>query len=175
MKVTLGRIVMLTGTSIAPEVPAIVTAIHSETCINATAFLPNGNVSGFSSVIEQGSGVEGNVAWTWPTIAPAQGDMIAGESLMGGFNVLSLLGGDFGAIVGPLLVMLYNANKGRIESSADRVLTPPQSAINYILDRFGIKDPEDRAQFAEALRVWGDKGGDALVLLSDLIAKKAGA
>lgn len=176
MTPTLGRIVLLVN-SVGTEIPAMVTAVYDEHTVDLSAFPAGGAINAFTSVKHEDNAAPGAPFWKWPTrveqAAPAE--LVVGEPLMGGFNPLSLFGGDFGAIAGPLLVMLYNANRDRIDSQADRILTPPESSINYVLDRFGIKDPADRAEFAAVVRAWGDKGGDVLVKLSDLIAKKAGA
>lgn len=164
MKPTIGRIVTIHQPS-GEQIAAIVTQVHGDTCINASGFIPNGNVSGFSSLQQKGTAPEGSTCWDWPE----REDMIAAAAPLeyGGFNVLGLLGGDFGAIVGPLLVMLYQTNRGRIEAGSDRIMTPPESAINYVLDRLGIKDESARAEIREAARVWGDKGGDLLVKIAD--------
>lgn len=165
MKPSIGRIVTIHQPS-GEKIAAIITQVHSDTCINASGFIPNGNVSGFSSLQSKGVAPEGATSWDWPEI---DGDLIAAAPLepYGGFNVLGLLGGDFGAIVGPLLVMLYNSNRGRIEAGSDRIMTPPESAIAYVLDRLGIKDEAARAEIHEAAKVWGDKGGDLLVKIAD--------
>lgn len=102
-------------------------------------------------------------------------ELLAGASnaeaeLFGGFAIgdfLKLLGGDFAGIAGPLIVMLYTANRGRIEAGSDRIMTPPAKAIDYALDRLGITDAEKRAGIHEAVREWGDKGGDVLVKIAD--------
>lgn len=166
MKPTIGRIVVIHQPS-GEQIAAIVTeVIDGANLIKASGFIPNGNVSGFDRLQKRELAAEGATFWDWPE----REDMIAAAAPLepyGAFNVLGLLGGDFGAIVGPLLVMLYQANKGRIEAGSDRIMTPPESAINYVLDRLGIKDESARAEIREAARVWGDKGGDLLVKIAD--------
>lgn len=172
---TLGRIVLLVN-SVGTEIPAMITGVYDEHTVDLSGFPAGGAVHSFTSVKMEGIADSGAPFWKWPArVETAPAAELVGEPLMGGFNPLSLLGGDFGAIAGPLLVMLYNANRDRIDTQADRILTPPESSINFVLDRFGIKDPTDRAEFTAVVREWGDKGGDVLVKLSDLIAKKAGA
>lgn len=102
-------------------------------------------------------------------------DLIAGASqteaeMFGGFSIgdfLKLLGGDFATVAGPLIVMLYTANRGRIEAGSDRIMTPPGSAIDYALDRLGITESAARAGIHQAVKEWGDKGGDVLVKIAD--------
>lgn len=166
MKPTIGRIVIIRQPS-GEEIAGIITAVHTDTCVNISGFLPNGNVSGFSSVSHVDVAGAQNTGWDWPYIASAEKLAAAPLETYGGINLLGLLGGDFGAIAGPLLLMLYQSNKGRITTGADRIMTPPASAVDYVLDRLGIHGDAERTKVHQAVKAWGDKGGDILVALAD--------
>lgn len=166
MKPTIGRIVIIHQPS-GEQIAGIVTQVHTDDCINISGFIPNGNVSGFSSITRKGVAPEGSTAWDWPE---REGELIAAAAPLepyGGFNLFSLLGGDFASVAGPLIVLLYQTNRGRIEGGSDRIMTPPDAAVDYALDRLGIKDQAARADIHQAVKVWGDKGGDVLVKIAD--------
>ena len=69
---TIGRIVIIHQPPATPDaltheqIPAIVTRVHNEDCVNLTGFLDNGNVSGFFSCQRKGVAPEGATCWDWP-------------------------------------------------------------------------------------------------------------
>lgn len=69
---TIGRIVIIHQPPSSPgglvqlEIPAIVTRVHNEDCVNLTGFLDNGNVSGFFSCQHKSVAPEGATHWDWP-------------------------------------------------------------------------------------------------------------
>jgi hypothetical protein len=65
MKPTIGRIVIIHQPN-GDQIPGIVTVVHTDTCLNVTGFLSNGNVSGFSSLNQKGTVSDGVTCWDWP-------------------------------------------------------------------------------------------------------------
>ena len=61
------------GSSLLEQIAAIVTQVHSDTCINCSGFLPNGNVSGFSSLSHKSGYTNPSEAthWDWPERTPS--------------------------------------------------------------------------------------------------------
>ena len=62
---TIGRIVIIHQPD-GEQIAAIVTKVYDENCINCSGFLPNGNVSGFSSLNHRSLSGENNTGWDWP-------------------------------------------------------------------------------------------------------------
>ena len=174
--VGLGSTVLISDGTREP-VPAIVVKVWTPNLISATAFLPNGNTSLYTDVMKKGEHDEGSNYWEWPQAEFAD-LLVAGapiDTMYGGFNVMSLLGGDFANIAGPLLVMIYQTNRTRIREASGRIMTPPASAVDYALDRLGIVDAAARDKVRAAISQWSEKGGDVLLAISDALAEKAGA
>lgn len=65
MKPTIGRIVIIHQPD-GERFAAIITKVWTENCINCTAFIPNGNVSGYSSLNHVSLAGEHNTGWDWP-------------------------------------------------------------------------------------------------------------
>lgn len=66
MKPTIGRIVHIVQPS-GERIAGIVTEVCTDTIINASGFLPNGDVSGFSSLNQRVDGEEvKSTCWEWP-------------------------------------------------------------------------------------------------------------
>ena len=154
-----------------PKLPALVAGVEGET-LNLVAFREDGTQLVLTGIKPKDGAKEGWPYWEFPG-SENHSIALLGAPLepYGGFNLLSLLGGDFASLAGPLLVLLYQANKGRIESGSDRLMTPPIAAIEFMLDRLGITADDDRLEVTHAVKEWGDKGGDVLVKIA---AAKAG-
>lgn len=65
-KPSIGRIVLYRATG-GETYPAVTTKVWSDTIINLTYFLPDGNIGGVSSVHQDPSGVSED-AWRWPEL-----------------------------------------------------------------------------------------------------------
>lgn len=67
-KPSLGRIVIVGGDDDGEERAAIVTAVHSDTCINVTRFNEQGDTTGLTSLtLPDPNQSLGNCNWRWPT------------------------------------------------------------------------------------------------------------
>ena len=75
MKPAIGRIVHFhdltsptgAGMPYVDTFAAIITAVHSDTCVNLTIFYPNGDTRGVSSVSLDGDvGTHTPYSWSWP-------------------------------------------------------------------------------------------------------------
>lgn len=171
MTATLGQTVILNQRD-KPPVPGVVTSVHGDgQTVDLSLFMPGGGIQAATSVTSHPSE-------TGTFYEPAQnpvGELVASAAPVeayGGFNILSLLGGDFANIVGPLVVMLYTTNRDRIADGAERIMTPPENAIENILDRLGVKDEGYRDEIKAKIQAWGAAGGDVLTAIADA---KAGA
>lgn len=64
-KPSIGRIVHVANEAGSP-CAAIVTAVHSETCINVTKFNIEGGITHVTSLVKVSDAPKGTVDWNWP-------------------------------------------------------------------------------------------------------------
>lgn len=66
-KPTIGRIVIIHQPD-GEQIAGIITKVWSDTCVNISGFIPNGNVSGFSSCSHKSAVGDPslNTHWDWP-------------------------------------------------------------------------------------------------------------
>ena len=65
MKPTIGRIVHFTEDG--QPLPAIITKVHSDTCVNLQVFYDSNRIGAWRSSVTQGTGER---SWAWPVIKP---------------------------------------------------------------------------------------------------------
>ena len=172
----LGAIVLLTIAGMTEPHPAVVMHVHStEEEFGAVVDVRDLTTSSiYTSIACNGT----DQSWSWPIESPQVGELVAGaapiqgEALLGGFNILSLFGGSFDNLVGPLIVLLYQTNVGRIADGADRIMTVSTHNVDVTLDRLGITDPTERQGIHDAFSAWGHAGGNILTLIAAAKAPK---
>jgi hypothetical protein len=60
-----GRVVLVSDHNLV-DVPAIITAVWSNTGVNATGFLPDGTITSFFTIMHKDHPGAGSITWRWP-------------------------------------------------------------------------------------------------------------
>lgn len=80
---SIGRIIHVVSNG--ETIPAIITHVHTETCVNATAFNKNGTTTGRNSLtLAEATDLTIEHEWTWPTMeTPVHKSPVATGNVVG--------------------------------------------------------------------------------------------